>query len=291
MEHRPEWLKVRAPTAAEAHGMRQVRDLLGRHRLRTVCQGAVCPNAVECWGARTATFMILGNLCTRSCRYCGVPSGDPGGALDRDEPRRLAAAVAELGLQYVVITSVDRDDLPHGGSTVFAEAVRRIKAMGNGITVEVLVPDFSGDSSALDRVLNSGADVLGHNLETVERLSPALRDRRAGYGQSLGVLAHLRRGAGKRTLKSGLMLGLGEKRDEIFGALADLRDAGVGIVTLGQYLRPTVDAVPVARYIRPEEFDDIAEEARVMGFAAVVAGPLVRSSYHAARAYVESCGS
>jgi len=234
--------------------------------------------------------MILGHLCTRSCRYCGVPSGDPGDVLDRDEPRRLAAAVAELGLQYVVITSVDRDDLPHGGSTIFEEAVRRIKAMGNRITVEVLIPDFSADGSALERVLNSGADVLGHNLETVQRLSPTLRDRRAGYKQSLDVLARLRRGAEKRTLKSGLMLGLGERRDEIFETLADLRDVGVDIITLGQYLRPTEDAVPVARYIRPEEFDDIAEEARAMGFSAVVAGPLVRSSYHAASVYVESCG-
>ena len=271
--------------------MRGMRDLLRRHRLTTVCQGAVCPNAVECWGARTATFMLLGDLCTRACRFCGVKSGDPEGIVDSGEPGRLAAAVAELGLRYVVLTSVDRDDLPDGGAGLFAASVDRLRTEADGMRVEVLIPDFRGDRSALDRLLATGADVFGHNVETVRRLTPALRDRRAGYEQSLTVLAVLGERAGKRKVKSGLMVGLGETRREIIETLVDLRDAGVDIVTIGQYLRPNERAVPVRRYLPPREFDASASEAGAMGFGAVVAGPLVRSSYHAAEAYAEPCAS
>lgn len=268
-----------------------MRDLLRRHKLATVCQGAVCPNAVECWGARTATFMLLGEVCTRACRFCGVKTGDPGGAVDRGEPARLAAAVAELGLRYVVLTSVDRDDLPDGGADLFAAAVDRLKARISGIRVEVLIPDFGGDRGALDRLLGTEADVFGHNVEVVARLTPRLRDRRAGYVQSLAVLARLSERVGTRRVKSGLMVGLGETRREIAGTLADLRGVGVDIVTVGQYLRPNEGAVPVERYVSPVEFDEIAAEAEGMGFGAVVAGPLVRSSYHALSAYTESCAS
>jgi len=226
----PEWIRVRAPNSEEADGIRAMRELLRRHRLTTVCQGAVCPNAVECWGARTATFMLLGDVCTRACRFCGVTTGDPTGAVDQDEPRRLAEAVAELGLRYVVLTSVDRDDLPDGGAGLFAAAVERVKEKSPGIRVEVLVPDFRGDPRALDRLAVSGADVFGHNVETVRRLTPMLRDGRAGYDQSLAVLADFaERSAG--VVKSGLMVGLGETRSEIRETLADLRGAGVGIVT------------------------------------------------------------
>jgi len=287
----PEWIRVRAPNPSEADGIRAMRDLLRRHKLATVCQGAVCPNAVECWGARTATFMLLGEVCTRACRFCGVKTGDPGGAVDRGEPARLAAAVAELGLRYVVLTSVDRDDLPDGGADLFAAAVDRLKARISGIRVEVLIPDFGGDRGALDRLLGTEADVFGHNVEVVARLTPRLRDRRAGYVQSLAVLARLSERVGTRRVKSGLMVGLGETRREIAGTLADLRGVGVDIVTVGQYLRPNEGAVPVERYVSPVEFDEIAAEAEGMGFGAVVAGPLVRSSYHALSAYTESCAS
>lgn len=289
MGRHPEWIRVRAPSPAEAEGIRAMRDLLGRHRLTTVCQGAICPNAVECWGARTATFMLLGDVCTRACGFCGVPTGDPGGAVDRDEPDRLAAAVAELGLRYVVLTSVDRDDLPDGGSALFAEAVDRLKERIPGIRVEVLVPDFRGDRRALGRLLATDADVFGHNVETVRRLTPRLRDRRAGYEQSLGVLADLSERAAGRTVKSGLMVGLGETRAEIRETLVDLRGAGVDVVTVGQYLRPSRRAVPVERYVAPAEFAEIEKKARAVGFAAAVSGPLVRSSYHALQVYTESC--
>jgi lipoic acid synthetase len=287
----PEWIRVRAPRPSEADGIREMRDLLQRHRLTTVCQGAVCPNAVECWGARTATFMLLGDLCTRACRFCSVTTGDPGGVVDRDEPERLAAAVAELGLRYVVLTSVDRDDLADGGSELFAASVDRLKAKVDGIRVEVLLPDFRSDRSALDRLLATGANVFAHNVETVRRLTPRWRDRRAGYEQSLSVLAVLSERAEKRKVKSGLMVGMGETRREILGALTDLRGVGVDIVTIGQYLRPNQRAAPVERYVPPAEFDGIAAEAEGMGFGAVIAGPLVRSSYHAPKAYTESCVS
>jgi lipoic acid synthetase len=287
----PEWIRVRAPSPSEADGIRDMRDLLQRHHLSTVCQGAICPNAVECWSARTATFMLLGDLCTRACRFCGVTTGDPRGIVDRDEPERLAAAVAELGLRYVVLTSVDRDDLPDGGAALFAASVDRLKAMVGGIRAEVLIPDFQGDRSALDRLLATGADVFGHNVETVRRLTPGLRDRRAGYEQSLAVLAVLSKRGEKRKVKSGLMVGLGETRREIIETFTDLRDVGVDIVTIGQYLRPGGRTVPVERHVPPAEFDEIAAAAEALGFGAVVAGPLVRSSYHALKAYAESCAS
>jgi len=290
MSRHPSWIRVRVPTPAEADGIRAVRCVLERYGLTTVCQGAICPNAVECWSARTATFMLLGDVCTRGCRFCAVKTGDPGGAVDADEPARLAAAVAELGLRYVVLTSVDRDDLPDGGAGLFAEAVEWLKGLGEGIRVEVLIPDFGGDRGALDRIVASGADVIGHNVETVRRLTPDLRDRRAGYELSVDVLAYVSERASAPT-KSGLMVGLGESRAEIDATLADLRDAGVRIVTIGQYLRPSERSAPVARYVPPEEFDEIEASAKRKGFASVVAGPLVRSSYRALDAYLASCGS
>jgi lipoic acid synthetase len=271
--------------------MRLMRDLFDRHGLTTVCQGAICPNAVECWGARTATFMLLGDLCTRACRFCSVKTGDPGGVLDGDEPERLAAAVAELGLRYVVLTSVDRDDLPDGGAGLFAASVDRLKGEVDDLRIEVLIPDFRGDRDALDRLLATEVDVVGHNMETVRRLTPKLRDHRAGYDRSLSVLAYLSERAEDRCVKTGLMVGLGETRSEISETLGDARSVGVDIVTVGQYLRPSERAVPVERYVPPAEFDEIGAEAESMGFGAVVAGPLVRSSYHALRAYSRSCAS
>lgn len=289
MSDRPAWLRVHAPTPDQARGMRKVREILDRYRLTTVCQGAVCPNAVECWGARTATFMLLGKVCTRACRFCAVPTGNPHGQVDRDEPRRLAEAVSELGLRYVVLTSVDRDDLPDGGAEIFAEAIQRIKGQDKRIRVEALVPDFRGDDSAIRTIAQAGADVLGHNLETVRRITPVVRDFRAGYDQSLSVLSRFKELTPDTVTKSSLMLGLGETHPEIVDALRDLKYAGVDIITLGQYLRPTAAAYPVARYVPPHEFTALREEALTMGFSYVVAGPLVRSSYHAKEAFEAIC--
>jgi lipoic acid synthetase len=266
--------------------MRLVRSVLSRYHLATVCQGALCPNAAECWGRRTATFMLLGEACTRACRFCAVPTGNPGGKVDAEEPERLARAVAELELAYVVLTSVDRDDLKDGGASFFAEAIRRVKATDSLVKVEALVPDFGGNEEALRTVAASGADVLGHNLETVRRLTPSLRDRRASYALSLKVLSRFRALApGNSVVKSALLLGLGETREEILEALSDLRAAGVDAVALGQYLRPTRAAAPVVRYVTPAEFAEFAEAARGIGFRSVLAGPLVRSSYHAAELF------
>jgi len=291
VNERPQWLKVRAPSPKEAEGMRVLRDVLARHHLTTVCQGAACPNAVECWGARTATFMLLGKLCTRACRFCGVPTGDPAGVVDEEEPALLRAAVDELGLSYVVLTSVDRDDLEDGGARLFAAAIARIKGGNRQSKVEVLVPDFCGDDNAITAVAEAGADVIGHNLETVRRLSPRLRDRRAGYDLSLHVLKQFRRLAPASIIKSSLILGMGETQAEILQALRDLHDAGVDAVTFGQYLRPTRKAIPVARYLPPEEFGEVDRVAREIGFRFVMSGPLVRSSYHACNMFNTECVS
>ncbi len=282
MPSHPPWIKVRVPTPAQSRGMAEMRETLARFRLETVCQGAQCPNAVECWNARTATFMVLGGVCTRNCRFCDVATGDPAGYLENDEPVRLASAVAELGIEYVVLTSVDRDDLPDGGADAFGRAIEHVGEVRTVKAVEALIPDFSGRRGCLDRVLTADADVVGHNLETVRRLTPQLRDRRAGYDQSLDVLRYMSSHASGGRIKSGLMMGLGETMDEARCAIDDLRQAGVGALTIGQYLQPSAVAVPVSRYVRPDEFDELAEYARSLGFVSVLAGPLVRSSYHAA---------
>ena len=288
MPTHPSWIKVRVPTPAQSRGMAKMRELLARYRLATVCQGAQCPNAAECWSARTATFMVLGDICTRNCLFCDVPTGNPRGAVDTGEPDRLAAAVRELDLEYVVLTSVDRDDLADGGADAFACVIERITEATHALTIEVLMPDFGGERASLDRILATSTDVLGHNLETVRRLTPGLRDGRAGYEQSIDVLRYLADRSGGRRIKSGLMVGLGESIAEIQEAMGDLRDAGVDMLTIGQYLRPSKDAVPVARYVLPSEFEQFAAHARDLGFRSVVAGPLVRSSYHAAAAFSET---
>ncbi len=281
MHDRPVWLRVRAPSKAEAEGMREVREVLQEERVRTICQGAQCPNVVECWSARTATFLLLGGVCTRACRFCAVPHAARGDEIDPEEPDRVAAAVTKLGLRYAVLTSVDRDDLSDGGSEAIAETVRAVKRRSPATRVEVLLPDFGSDPRCLSRVLSAGADVLGHNVETVRRISPTLRDRRASYQTSLDVLSYLRFGAAGRPVKSGLMLGLGEGPDEIRETLDDLRGAGVTSITIGQYLAPSHRAAPVRRYVPPEEFDALGREARALGFLSVASGPRVRSSYHA----------
>ncbi len=288
MPRHPEWIRVRVPTPSQAQGMQRMREILGQYRLETVCQAARCPNTVECWSARTATFMILGDVCTRNCRFCDVTTGDPAGDLQIDEPTRLAGAVGSLEVKYVVLTSVDRDDLPDGGSSAYAECIRAVAEVGGVDAVEALIPDFRADRVSLDRILAEDVTVIGHNLETVRRLTPALRDPRAEYEQSLAVLRELKRRSDGRSIKSGIMVGLGETQAEVFACMGDLRYVGVDILTVGQYLQPSLEQVPVVRFVPPEEFSAYEEHARSLGFSHVMAGPRVRSSWHASDAL--ECG-
>ncbi len=273
---KPEWLKVRAPGSPN---YRRLKGLMHELKLNTVCEEARCPNIGECWHHGTATFMILGDVCTRACGYCAVPHGKPT-ELDFAEPGRLAAAVQRMALQYVVITSVDRDDLDDGGASVFAESIRRIRESSPQCRVEVLIPDFQGLEAPLRTVLDAGPDVLNHNTETVPRL---YRMARAGgrYSRTLELLDRSRRYAPSIPTKSGVMVGLGEEWDELVSVFRDLRDVGVSILTVGQYLRPTESHLTMARYYTPAEFAELKRIALGMGFAHVESGPLVRSSYHA----------
>ena len=275
-DRKPPWLRVKAPGSP---GYLRLERLTRDLALNTVCREASCPNIGECWQHGTATFMILGSVCTRSCGYCNVAHGAPG-AVDRTEPARLAEAVAALALEYVVVTSVDRDDLPDGGAAVFADSIHAIRRRKPDCRIEVLIPDFSGRARDLECVLDAGPDVLNHNLETVERL---YRTARPGgrYRRALRLLEHARRHRPGTPTKSGIMVGLGESRDEVLAALRDLRGAGCDILTIGQYLRPSVAHLPVARYYHPDEFADLGTRALDLGFRHVESGPLVRSSYHA----------
>jgi lipoic acid synthetase len=270
----------------------QVHDLVGRMGLHTVCRSARCPNIHECWGRGTATLMILGNLCTRACRFCAVPAGRPRG-LDEDEPRRVGEAVRHMDLTHAVLTSVARDDLPDGGAGIFAASIRAIRAAVPGATVEVLTPDFGGDEAAVQAVLDAGPDVFNHNVETVRRLQPAVRPQ-ASYGRSLGVLAQAAARGGGLAVKSGIMVGLGETDAEVEETMADLGAAGCRLLTVGQYLQPSRNHRPVDRYVAPETFERYAAAARSMGFLGVASGPMVRSSYRAEallRQARSACGS
>ncbi len=270
----PPWFKTRLTTN---ESFTTVRSLIRNNKLHTVCQSAACPNRNECWNAGTAAFMILGNVCTRSCGFCNVPKGIPQG-LDRDEPGRVADAVAALRLNYAVVTSVTRDDLPDGGARIFADTIRKIREESPGCRVEVLIPDFNGSEKALRSVLKANPDVLNHNIETVPSLYPRVRPQ-ADYRRSIELLKRAKsRGA---VTKTGLMVGLGESLDEVRSVMTDLRGIGCDILTLGQYLRPGKGHLSVEKYCHPEEFDMLKEDAITMGFRHVVSGPLVRSSYHA----------
>jgi lipoic acid synthetase len=271
----PAWLKRPLPAGNENFF---THNLLRELRLETVCENARCPNRPECYARRTATFMILGNVCTRPCGFCSVPRGEPE-VLEDDEPERVAEAAFRLGLRHVVITSVTRDDLPDGGSDHFARCIEAVRAR-TGAVVEVLTPDFLGDTTAIDRVLEARPEVYNHNMETVPRHYRKVRGR-AEYQRSLDLLAHVKLRAPDIVTKSGLMLGLGETTEELLDVLADLRAVGCDVLTLGQYLAPTLRHIPVVRYVRPEEFDALGVLARSLGFAQVAAGPFVRSSYHA----------
>jgi lipoic acid synthetase len=282
-EPKPEWLKVQLPGGER---YLKVRETLKRLKLHTVCEEAQCPNVGECWGGGTATVMLMGDVCTRGCRFCDVASGTPG-PLDADEPRHLAEAVSELHLDYVVVTSVNRDDLPDGGAAHFAEAIREMKRTSPKMLVEVLIPDFQGSLPALDLIVEAGADVVAHNIETVPSLTRKVRDVRASYDQSLQVLHYLKlRGA--RFTKTSIQLGHGEPDDEVRQALRDLRTQSVDIVTLGQYLRPSPKHLAVQEWVRPEKFDQWRQEAEAMGFLFAASGPLVRSSYRAGELFLKS---
>lgn len=278
---KPPWLRAPMPAGV---GFETVRALVKEHRLATVCEEAKCPNIGECWNAGTATIMLMGAVCTRACRFCAVDTGNPHGWLDAQEPFNSARTVQLMKLKYVVLTSVNRDDLPDGGAAHIAACVREIKKLNPDTAVEALVPDFQGDRAAVEAVVDSGIDVFAQNIETVERLTHPVRDPRAGYRQTLDVLAHAKTYRPTVLTKSSLMLGLGESDAEIERTLDDLRAAKVDLLTLGQYLRPTLNHLPIERWVTPEEFLRYREWALARGFLECVSGPLVRSSYRAEQA-------
>jgi len=277
MIRRPDWLKVSIPGGDD---YTEVRQILRRHKLNTVCEDAMCPNIAECWGKhRTATFMILGDICTRACAYCAVNSGQPN-ELDLLEPARVASAIGELKLKHAVVTSVDRDDLTDGGAGIFAETVREIRKLDPEVKIELLTPDFQGSASALQTVVNARPDIFSHNIETVRRLYPTVRFR-SDYDLSFGLLREVREMANGMFTKTGIMVGLGEERSEIKELMSDAAKAGVDIFTIGQYLRPTKKHADIKRYYTPQEFQELAQIGRDLGIRWVFSGPLVRSSYHA----------
>jgi lipoyl synthase len=273
---KPAWLRVKLPTGK---AYREVRELVSEHKLHTICESGNCPNMGECWGEGTATFMILGNVCTRSCGFCNVSTGRPE-EVDVYEPGRVAHSIKIMKVKHAVITSVDRDDLKDGGSEIWAQTIRAIRAQSPGTTMETLIPDFAGNWENLQRVIDEAPEVVSHNLETVRRLTKSVRIQ-ARYDRSLEVLRRLKQ-AGMRT-KSGLMLGLGETHEEVLEAMDDLRSVGCDVLTLGQYLRPTTEHLAVAEFVHPDAFDSLGAAAKEKGFLFVESSPLVRSSYHAER--------
>ncbi len=275
---KPRWLRAKMPSGK---GYSNTRGIVHEHRLSTVCEESMCPNIGECWNAGTATIMVLGSVCTRACRFCAVDTGNPKGWLDSEEPANTGRAVRLMGLEYVVITSVDRDDLPDGGAAHYAACVGEIKRQSPKTAVEALTPDFNGVEEHVGIVVDSGLDVFAQNVETVRRLTHPVRDPRAGYEQTLAVLRYAKDHRPDVLTKTSLMLGLGERDSEIMQTMDDLREASVDILTLGQYLRPTPNHLAVERYVTPDEFDAYRTEGLERGFVEVVAGPLVRSSYRA----------
>ena len=271
---KPKWLRVKLPTG---ENYRKVRSLVEQHKLHTICESGNCPNMGECWGEGTATFMILGNICTRSCGFCAVATGKPDQA-DPFEPARVAKSIQLMGVKHAVLTSVDRDDLEDGGSTIWFETVKAVRRISPGTTMETLIPDFAGKWNNLQRIIDAAPEIVSHNLETVRRLTKEVRIQ-AKYDRSLEVLLRLKQG--KMRTKSGVMLGLGETGDEVLETMEDLRSVGVDILTLGQYLQPTPKHLPVKEFITPEQFAEDKEIGLKMGFRYVESGPLVRSSYHA----------
>jgi len=283
---KPAWLKSKIPGGEK---FLKIKKDLREKKLFTVCEEAKCPNISECWNHGTATFMVLGDTCTRACRFCSVKTGNPGGLLDGDEPRKVAESAAIMGIDYAVITMVDRDDLPDGGAVHLGKVVKEVRKSCPGINIELLTGDFHADENQISSVLAEAPEVFAHNLETVERLSPRVRDARASYRQSLDVLQKVKKLANYPVFtKSALMLGLGEEMDEVKKSLQDMRDHDVDFVTLGQYLRPTKQHLAIKRFVPPNEFDELADFSREIGFKAVASGPLVRSSYRAGEFYKQA---
>lgn len=282
VDRKPAWLRAKMPTGA---GYQKVKENVRGHRLSTVCEESMCPNIGECWNNGTATIMVMGSVCTRACQFCSVDTGNPKGWLDPEEPENAARSVALMGLKYIVITSVDRDDLPDGGAAHYAACVQAIKRSNPTTVVEALTPDFQGRKNDVATVVDSGLEVFAQNVETVERLTHPVRDPRASYEQTLGVLEFAKKHNPRVITKTSLMLGLGESDDEIAQTLTDLKDINVDIVTFGQYLRPTKNHLPVERYVTPQEFETYRQLGLKKGFLEVVSGPLVRSSYRADRVF------
>jgi lipoic acid synthetase len=280
---KPNWLRVKLPTG---ENYRHVRNLVDQHKLHTICESGNCPNMGECWGEGTATFMILGNVCTRSCGFCAVATGRPE-AVDWDEPQRVAEAIYLMKVKHAVITSVDRDELKDGGSIIWYNTIKAVKALNADTTLETLIPDFKGQTENIQRIIEAAPEVVSHNIETVERLTRQVRIQ-AKYRRSMEVLKVLKEG-GMRT-KSGIMLGLGEAKEEVLQAMQDLRNSGVDVITLGQYLQPTRKHLPVLRFVHPDEFAEYREAGYNMGFDYVESGPLVRSSYHSERHVIPGYG-
>jgi len=280
-ERKPEWLRVTIPQGGK---YQQLKELVREHKLSTVCEEAMCPNIGECWSAGTATLMLMGSVCTRACRFCAVDTGNPRGWLDEEEPAKAAETVSVMGLKYVVLTSVNRDDLPDGGARHYADTVRAIKARNPETAVEVLTPDFQGDETAIDILLEANVDVFAQNIETVKRLTHPVRDPRASYEQTLDVLEYVKRKRPDVLTKTSLILGLGETDAEIEQTMDDLRAIHVDILTLGQYLRPTLNHLPVDRFVTPAQFNQYRDIGLAKDFLEVVSGPMVRSSYRAERA-------
>jgi lipoic acid synthetase len=273
---KPDWLRVKLPIG---ENYKHVRNLVDQHKLHTICESGNCPNMGECWGAGTATFMILGNICTRSCGFCAVATGKPT-ELDWDEPQRVAEAIHLMKVKHAVITSVDRDELKDGGSTVWHNTIKAVKALNPGTTLETLIPDFKGKKEDIQRIIDAAPEVVSHNIETVERLTKQVRIQ-AKYWRSMEVIRILKEG-GMRT-KSGIMLGLGEKKEEVIQTIKDLRDNGCDVITIGQYLQPTQKHLAVQRFVHPDEFAEYRETGYQLGLDYVESGPLVRSSYHSER--------
>ena len=289
---KPAWLKIRPPAAATPAGQKYLKTkaLIKAKNLHTVCSEAACPNAAECWSSGTATFMVLGDTCTRACRFCNIKSGNPRGLIDKKEPQKLVRAVEAMGLKYIVLTCVTRDDLSDGGAGHFADCIRALKKALPKLKIEVLISDLGGNREALRKIIDASPDVIGHNIETVARLQETVRDPRAGYEKSLAVLRAVKENSmpsQKLLTKSSIMVGLGETRAEIIQTMKDLRDANVDLLTIGQYLRPGPYHLPVKRYVTPAQFKSYEKATKKLGFLSCTSGPFVRSSYRAGEYFPE----
>ena len=280
IERKPTWLRVKSQNSSK---YRELKSIVSEKKLHTVCEEAMCPNIQECWSHGTATFMLLGSVCTRACRFCAVDTGNPKGSLDKDEPIKVASSIAHMNLKYAVLTSVNRDDLRDGGAEHFSHTIQAIKEKAPEVIVEALVPDFLGNKQSIEILLNSKLEVFAQNLETVSRLTKRVRDPRAGYDQTLEVLSYAKQHSPSVITKTSLMFGLGETEEEILKTFDDIKGTGVDVLTLGQYMRPTVNHLPVEKWYTPEEFEYFKDLAIGMGFLEVASGPMVRSSYRADR--------